>query len=231
MTLPAERQAGVLMSRRHFVIGATLATASAASYAALPKSSVPSIPAKTFDELIPDKVGPWTFATVSGVVLPPPDALSDRLYDNLVSRVYESLDAPSVMLLIAYNNVQDGLLQVHRPEICYPASGYQLSATRPIAAHVGNRLTVPAQVFTAAGSDRVEHVLYWTRIAKRFPRSWLHQRLAVMRENLAGDVPDGTLVRVSILGGDQAGAIPVLEAFIGQFIATSPKTLRRVLLG
>lgn len=135
------------------------------------------------------------------------------------------------MLLIAYNNIQDGVLQVHRPEICYPASGYQLSDTRPIIAHLQKTLAVPAQVFTATGGDRIEQVLYWTRVAKRFPRSWLEQRMAVMRENLAGEVPDGALVRVSLLGADQAEAIPVLESFMGQFVAASPEPLRRVLLG
>src|SRR3546814_5133423 len=31
---------------------------------------------------------PWRFQQSSGLVLPPEDALSDRLYDNLVTKVY-----------------------------------------------------------------------------------------------------------------------------------------------
>jgi hypothetical protein len=73
--------------------------------------------------------------------------------------------------------------------------------------------------------------MYFTRLAQAFPRSWLEQRVAVARENIAGRIPDGMLMRVSVLSLEQASALPLLEGFTRDFIAASPRHLRRLLLG
>ena len=220
----------VLLSRRHVLIGGSLLAASGLAVARTPKAYAAPIDKKRFQSWVPDTVGRWNFVRASGVVLPPPDALVDRTYDNLVTRVYEAPDSPQMMLLIAYNNTQDGMLQVHRPEVCYPVGGYALSATRSSSLRLGGR-AVPANKFSAMGLDRSEQVLYWTRIGDAFPRSWTEQRLAVAKANLAGRIPDGAMMRVSLIGDDLDAAEPVLEGFAREFIAVSPPMLGRILLG
>ena len=196
----------------------------------LPQPNKKSIPQKTFESWVPDQVGPWTFLTASGVVLPPQDSLVDRLYDNLVSRVYKSASMPYVALAMAYNNAQDGVVQLHRPEVCYPAGGYQLTPTSPVEINtsVGR---IPANFFTAKGYDRTEQVLYWTRLGDDFPRAWSAQRLSVMQANLRGVVPDGMLMRVSVLSDDARNALGQLQQFINAFEAAAAPQLRKVLLG
>lgn len=232
MTDAAELQPCVpnMIGRRHFMIGAAMLAASGLAMTRMPKAQATAIPKQRFDDWVPDVVGPWQFATVSGVVLPPPDALSDRLYDNIVARVYEAPGQPSMMLMIAYNNVQDGVLQVHRPEICYPVGGYELTPTREYRLSIRNR-AVPANVFAASGPDRTEQILYWTRMGDDFPRSWIEQRLAVARANVAGRIPDGVLVRLSLLGNDPVAALPLLEHFARVFLDASPPQLRQILIG
>jgi EpsI family protein len=166
----------------------------------------------------------------SGVVLPPPDALRDRLYDNLVTAAYQAPGEPTVMLLLAYNNKQDGVVQVHRPEVCYPVGGFRLSETRKIVLDLQGR-AVPANIFSADGPDRKEQVVYFTRLGTAFPRSWAEQRIAVARDNLAGRIPDGMMMRISVLGADQHSAQAVLTGFSRDFLRASPPSLQALLLG
>ena len=58
----------------------------------------------------PERIGAWAFETTSGLVVPPADALADRLYDEVMTRVYVGENLPSVMFLIAYSSSQTGLL-------------------------------------------------------------------------------------------------------------------------
>ena len=221
----------LVISRRHFVVGAILAGASAGTYAAQPKVRHTPIDKQKFASWVPEKIGPWTVVSASGVVLPPPDALSARLYDNLVTRVYAGPDEPPVMLCIAYNYKQDGVLQLHRPEVCYPAGGYQLSPTVPVTLALGPGREIDANAFAATSTERVEQVLYWTRVDNAFPRSWLDQRIVVMKANLRGAIPDGALVRVSIADGDQSRSLETLRRCLATFLEGAPLPLQRVLAG
>ncbi|MBL9068876.1 MAG: EpsI family protein [Sphingopyxis sp.] len=218
------------ISRRNALIGGVLACASGFAFLRQPAIANPAIPEAAFEKWVPDSFGRWSSISQAGVVLPPPDSLRDRLYDNLVTRVYSASGSPSVMMLLAYNNVQDGVLQVHRPEVCYPVGGFQLSDTRAVDVEVSGR-RIPANFFTATGPDRLEQVQYFTRLGDAFPRTWAEQRLAVIRANLAGDIPDGMMMRVSTLGIGANEAETLLDNFTRAFILHSNSKLQHLLLG
>lgn len=223
------RNGSPALSRRNLLIGGILLSASGIAYARQPEIAAPKIDTKLFRSLVPSQIGPWTASEVSDVILPPPDALRDRIYDNLVTRTYTAPGRDPVMMLIAYNNQQDGMLQVHRPEVCYPVGGFQLSDTQPVT-FASPRGPIPANFFTAVGIDRTEQVAYFTRLGTAYPRTWAQQRLAVMRANLEGDIPDGMMLRVSLLGDNPAVALRELSGFANAFIAASPPRLRNLLL-
>lgn len=217
------------ISRRNFIIGGVLLGASGVAYARQPEIASPPVNKKLFESLVPRQFGQWRSIGASEVVLPPPDALSDRLYDNLVTRAYAAPGKEPVMLLLAYNNIQDGVLQVHRPETCYPVGGFNLTETQRVT-FTGDDKEIPANFFTAAGPDRVEQVAYFTRLGSAYPRSWVEQRMAVIRANLAGDIPDGMMMRVSVLSRNAPASLAELEDFTNSFIAASPPRLRRLLV-
>lgn len=219
------------LDRRAFLIGGGMLAAAGSAAARIPEPNSPSIAQKRFEAMMPETVGQWRYHQSSGLVLPPEDALSDRLYDNLVTRVYTDRSGTAMMLLIAYKNFQNGVLQLHRPEICYPAGGYQLSPTLPVEIAVGGGRTMPANSFSATGNERDEQVLYWTRIGERFPVRWMEQRLAVFRANLVGINPDGMLARVSMVNDDMAFSKPKMEQFVAALRLASPPPLRQVLFG
>ncbi|MBC2668137.1 exosortase-associated protein EpsI, V-type [Novosphingobium piscinae] len=216
--------------RREFLVGATLAGTSGLGYLAQPQVANRPVPDKTFQSWIPNQFADWQVQGRSGVVLPPPDALVDRLYDNLVTRVYANEQGVQVMMLIAYNFRQDGVLQLHRPEFCYPAGGFTLTATRPVDLSLGGLTEVPASAFTATNAVQTEQVLYFTRLGDSFPRRWIEQRLSVLKANLQGDIPDGVMMRVSVLDPDAGHAQALLQGFLGGFFKTIPGQLRRLLI-
>jgi EpsI family protein len=212
------------LSRRNVLTGLTLIGAAGFAYARMPKPGPKQLGKDGLDGLIPKALGPWKFETTSGLVLPPPDETADRLYDEVLTRVYTRADGAAVMMLIAYSSVQDGLLQIHRPEVCYPASGYALSETRVAPMKLANGDMIPTRQFTAGSAVRSEHVLYWTRLGSHLPTSWREQRWAVVLENLGGLIPDGILVRVSTVNPDSDKAFGMLRDFASDLSrSVSPK--------
>lgn len=219
------------MDKRKFLLGAGMAGAAAVAWARMPVSTIARLPEGSLEELVPDQIGKWRFATKSGVVLPPSDALSDRLYDNLITRVYTDPAGEPLMMLIAYNNRQDGVLQIHRPEICYPAGGFTLSPTQSVDFTLADRRVIPARTFLARSRERRETVMYFTRVGTDFPGRWSEQRLSVIRANLAGVIPDGMLFRVSKFGRSMPESLASLEQFTNAFTAVSPPRLNSILFG
>jgi EpsI family protein len=183
------------------------------------------------DHIIPLQVGNWAYETASGLVLPPPDQLARLLYDQQVARSYSSPDQLPVMLLLAYGSSQGGMLQIHRPEICYPASGFRLSETQVTDIPLGNRQGIPGRSFIASSDTRVEQVLYWTRIGDHLPTNWYGQRLAVVRSNLVGTIPDGLLVRLSTVSQSAEQGQDTLKRFARAMLEAMPITTRRMLIG
>jgi EpsI family protein len=219
------------MSRRNMLVGGAMLATAALCYTRQPQP-IPSVLGKTkLDSLIPNTIGRWTYETASGLVLPPRDQLSERIYDQLVTRVYSAPDGTGVMLLIAYSGRQDGMLQVHRPEVCYPASGYSLteSTDHPIPINAG--FTLPTRFIVAEGLSRTEQLIYWTRIGPSFPTGWLSQRRAVIDENIKGHIPDGVLVRMSAIANGDTPLTPIFDEFTQALIAAVPAKTRQILIG
>lgn len=218
--------------RRDVLLGGLMTATAGIAWARTPHQKDMAIGPDQLDKVIPTDIGPWHFQTASGLILPPPDALAAQIYDQQLARTYESEDPaiPGVMVVIAYGSSQSGMLQVHRPEICYPAGGFRLSETTPVAVPIRGG-AIPAQFFTATRELRTERVLYWTRVGKGIPRTWGQQRMAVIRSNLAMAIPDGVLVRLSTIGGDDASARAALDRFAGLLVAGVDRRGRRLLVG
>jgi len=228
MSAPSGRR---LPSRRDVLFGGTLAAASAVAYARTPRKTQMAIGDDELEKVIPRQLAQWRFETASGLVLPPPDQLAAQLYSQQLTRVYSAPGLPPVMLLIAYGDSQNGMLQLHRPEVCYPASGYTLSRTRHLDVPIHPSGVIPVQRFTAISSTRIEQLLYWTRIGDLLPRSWAAQRWAVVENNLKGIIPDGALVRLSTISAAPDDADRLLAQFAATMIDAVGPRGRRLLIG
>lgn len=218
------------LSRRSLLLGGMLLTTSAAAAALQLRVRFQQPVRADLGDDIPRGFGEWSEIDGGDVVRPAEAAATSR-YDQEVSRVYTSEGVPGVMLMIAYGTTQSDTLQVHRPEFCYPAAGFSLGQPVTVRQPVGSSLYVPATFFTAVRGDRVEQVLYWVRLGKHFPTSWLRQHLARLEDRIVGVVPDGVLVRASIINPDAQSSRQILSGFLDQLVQRSGTAARRALLG
>ena len=220
-----------LLTRRSMIAGGLLAGTSLIANSRRPDIPFRMISDSRLDALFPSQLADWTYRTSGGLVLPPAEQITDRHYNAVLTRSYASPTQLPVMLLVAYSGTQDGMLQVHRPEVCYPASGYELIEQRTIPLDAGHGLQVPARYIAARSVSRHEQLIYWTRIGNDFPTRWWAQHMAVAKENLKGRVPDGVLVRISTIAPDDGTATLTLTRFLSALLPRLSPTGRRLLFG
>lgn len=217
-----------VVDRRKFLLGGSFAAVAAVAALRQPTTRIDYLGSRKLENIVPKKVGPWEFQGSSGLVIPPEDQLSSLLYSQMLTRVYTS-DMGNIMLLIAQSAGQTGVLQVHRPEVCYPAGGYKLSPVAPAAVPLpGGQLVT--NTLTATADTRNEQILYWTRIGNHLPVSWAQQRVAVATDNLKGYIPDAVLVRVSVVEKNKEQAFKMMALFTQQLLEAMPDNARRVLV-
>lgn len=234
LSLEEETRSSVTSSigRRGFLIGGTMAAAAAVAYVAKPRRAEHRLAGVQLGELIPREIGPWRFVSRDGIVIARADeAQPVDGYDQVLSRTYAAAGLPTIMLLIAYGSTQGGSLQLHRPETCYPGQGFRLSGFEESELALGGSRPVAARTFTATRDDRVERLIYWSRIGDRFPRSTSDQYAATLASVLRGVIPEGVLVRVSTIGTDIAASDAGLADFTGMMARSLEPAGRSLLLG
>ena len=217
------------IDRRKLLLGLLFCSAAGLAAWRQPNKHLDYLGPQKLDDLVPKTIGPWKFVAASGLVIPPEDQLTRTLYSQLLTRVYANGDNPPVMLLIAQSGSQTGVLQVHRPETCYTAGGYAISALRPHLIQLGSSV-LRANSMEATAEGLTEHVLYWTRVGNRIPSSWRDQKIAVAEQNLRGVVPDAILVRISTVSNDADAAHATLDAFTRTLIGSIPPPRRSVFI-
>jgi len=217
------------LDRRKVLLGLLFGSAAAVAAWRQPSRSLDYLGREKLDHLVPKTIGQWKFVAASGLVVPPEDQLSRTLYSELLTRVYSDDQGPPVMLLIAQSAGQTGILQVHRPETCYPASGFAISPVTQHDIQLG-KLRLQTNTLSATNEDTTEQIIYWTRVGDHVPTSWKQQKLAVAEDNLRGIIPDAVLVRISVVNNDVAAARATLDAFARSLIASLPASRRSVLV-
>lgn len=218
-------------SRRDLLAGSMLLGVTAASVLLKPRRMFPSLSHDELSAAIPKRVGAYTFATSSGLILPPKDELSDKLYDQVLTRVYVAPGELPIMALFAYGSVQNLSLELHRPDECYPQQGFTITEPERLPLTIGGR-RIPANVLSATRPDGYsEQVIFWSRIGTQFPQDRTAQSLLVARENFAGRMPDGLLVRLSVPTGDRAVAVAATKHFVNELDRDLPPLGRRIVLG
>ena len=168
--------------RRKFLLGLLFCSAAGVAAWRQPRIKIDYLGTQKLEDLVPKTIGRWDFVTASGLVIPPEDDFEKTLYSQVLTRVYSDNRGTPIMLLLAQNGGQTGFLQIHRPEVCYTAGGYQISAVTPHPIRVGQTV-VPANRMDASSGGPTEHVIYWTRVGNQVPASWRQQKLAVAEQS------------------------------------------------
>lgn len=215
-----------MIDRRSFIIGGSCIAAAAGAEGLRPKQRLNLLGKASIEDIAPRSFGPWSQVQIGTVVQPREEgSLTAKLYSQVLARVYkDSSSGDFVMLALAYGDTQSDLLQLHRPESCYPAFGFALSSFQPTRIDLSPSVHVPARSLVARAPGRVENVTYWTRIGQYLPSSQTEQRRDKLRTAFAGYVPDGMLVRCSTLGEQTEYDFKVNSRFLSQFmLAIAPQ--------
>lgn len=148
-------------------------------------------------------------------------------YNDVVTRTYRDGRGRSVMLVLAYKQHMEQENKVHRPEICYVAQGYRLADQRRGDAVIAGR-DIPVAYFLGRGVRRDEQVAYWIRSGREVVSDGWGLRLSILRAALRGVVPDGVLVRASMIvptgeEADDPRTRATLTAFLSELVDALPK--------
>lgn len=207
--------------------------ASFASVAMRPSPRDPNTPpAIVLEDVIPKQFGEWRELPVQGaqVVNPQTQELLDKLYSQILSRVYVNQSGYRIMLSMAYGDDQRGGLQAHMPEVCYPAQGFKVDSIEPAQIETQFGAISGKRVNTHMG-QRVEPITYWFALGDTAVKSRWEKRLVEVRLGLTGQVPDGLLFRVSSIDPNSKAAFAAHQSFVNDLLAATRPQDRNKLSG
>lgn len=220
-----------MMRRRDLILAGLGVSAIGAAEALRPRRKLVLLKGGTLNDAIPAEFGAW--ASESADLVSPEQAgrLANALYSEMTGRAYYNKDTgDTVMMLLAYGDTQSDLLQLHRPESCYPAVGFTLELSQPTDVGVAPGVSIPGRRVVATLQDRRESILYWTRLGERLPRSGGDQRTARLLNAMDGYVADGVLARFSTVQ-EPDNAFRGLERFVGELLRAMPRDKVQALVG
>jgi EpsI family protein len=176
-------------------------------------------PKVDLEAMIPKRFGEWRVDESIVPLLPAPDvqAQLDKIYNQTLARTYVNSRGQRVMLSIAYGGDQSDAMQVHLPEVCYAAQGFQVKRSSEGTVVLQNR-HVPVRRVIATLGNRIEPITYWITLGDRVVNSGIQRKLTQMKFGVAGSIPDGMLVRFSSIGRDADDAYKLHEGFVQEML-------------
>jgi EpsI family protein len=184
------------------------------------------------EQLVPASFADWEIdATVVPLKVDPETQRQlNRIYNQTLSRTYINKQGERVMLSVAYGGDQSNTMAVHRPEVCYVAQGFNMNYNRldQLGTPYG---TLPVRRLVASQGARNEPITYWITVGEHAIDPGISQKWQQLRYSLAGQVPDGMLVRVSSIETDRERAYVLQQRFVNDMLANVSDAGRQRLIG
>ena len=189
-------------------------------------------PKVELETMFPKAFGDWRVDDRMPVQLISPDtqAMLNKIYNQTLSRTYINTQGDRIMLSVAYGGDQSDATRAHRPEVCYPAQGFQINSKQDGAVNLGNQSLRVRRLVSQLG-NRIEPITYWITVGERITLSGTEQKLAQLSYSVRGVVPDGMLVRVSSIDADAGKAYRAHEAFVADMARAVPVALQAQVIG
>ena len=215
------------------VLGLAMAATAALTVALTPTVKLSQMqPQFSLEAMIPAAFADWSVdATIVPLKADPErQSMLEKIYDQTLSRTYVNTAGERVMLSIAYGGDQSRALQVHLPEVCYAAQGFEMlkSGEGALATRFG---ALPVRRLVARQNSRIEPITYWITVGDKAVKSSFERKLQRLAYGLSGKIPDGMLVRVSTIQANEAGAYRLQDRFVGQMLDVLDGKDRLRLLG
>ena len=223
------------LTRRAVIAAALMAAVAAGGQAMVPTKKLAALRGPfVLADLVPSSFGDWRAdpRAITGIVNPQAQEMLDRIYSQVLDRVYVDSLGHRVMVSVAYGDDQsDESMQMHYPEVCYPAQGFQLkTSVRDEIAVPGGTLVVK-RLETQFGVQRFEPVTYWMVIGDQQSVTTWQRKMSEIRHGLKGEIIDGLLFRVSSIDRDSTAAFALQDRFITALVGAMGPRARRQLAG
>lgn len=181
-------------------------------------------PSVDLEKLFPRSFGTWVTDDRVPVQLISPDiqATLNKLYNQTLSRTYVNASGQRIMLSVAYGGDQSDATRAHRPEVCYPAQGFQLLSNVDGQLDLKDHSLRVRKLIAQLGG-RVEPITYWIVVGDKVALSGTEQKVAQLRYSMRGVIPDGMLVRVSSIDSNGPKAFALHAEFVAAMMQAIPQ--------
>jgi EpsI family protein len=188
-------------------------------------------PKLDLEAMIPEVFEDWHVDKSIVPLAPSPDlqAVIESTYDQTLSRTYINSKNQRVMLSIAYSgDFSDKSIQYHRPEVCYPAQGFELlsKSSGVLSSPYGD---IPVTRLNTKNLERREPVTYWVTASGLRASYGYSVRFIQLKAGLTGKIPDGLQVRFSSISGDTTAAYLLHDQFANSLLrSVSPDDAQKI---
>lgn len=218
---------------QYLLIGVFMLAAAGLSVALTPKAKVADQgPKIDLETMIPKQFGDWRVdeSIVPVQVSPDVQAKLDKIYNQTLSRTYVNGRGERIMLSIAYGSDQSDSMSVHKPDVCYPAQGFEILSRKKDTMGLAGK-TIPVKRLVARQNTRIEPITYWITVGARVVTGGLDRKLAQIRFGMTGSVPDGLLFRISNIDPDPPHAWSLHDRFAAELHEALRDSTRVIFFG
>lgn len=178
------------------------------------------------EAMIPKQFGDWHEQPqqTAQIINPQQKEMIAKLYTQTLSRTYVNKNGEAIMLTIAYGADQSDAKQLHYPEVCYPAQGFQVMSNEVGTLQTGSGSIRVRRLHAVLGS-RSEPITYWATVGDKVVVGSKETKLAQLRYGFKGQIPDGLLFRVSSITENVAAAYQLQEDFVSTLVDVFPSDI------
>lgn len=189
-------------------------------------------PAINLETMIPKQFGDWKEQPQqrAQIINPVQKETIERIYTQTLTRIYANSVGESIMLSIAYGADQSDAKQLHYPEVCYPAQGFQVLSNQVGVLQTDFGSIRVKRLLTVLG-NRSEPLTYWTTVGNQVVVGGKETKLAQLRYGFKGLIPDGLLFRVSSITPDAQSGNNIQKDFVQNLISALSKRDKLKLAG
>lgn len=184
------------------------------------------------ERIFPSQFADWRLDPSSTFFVRPAvdQAKRFQMYDQVLERTYVNPKGQRLMLSVAYGRQQSVGLQMHRPEVCYKAGGFEVSDTTLATIEVAGRPLVVTRL-QAHMDGRPEPITYWRLLGDGVVAPEATFKFKQLSLGLTGRVLDGLLVRVSSIDTDTAAAHHLQAKFADDMARAMTPAMRQRAFG
>ncbi|MDG9669480.1 EpsI family protein [Hahella sp. CR1] len=212
---------------------AAMVISAVSAYALTPREMLSDHIAKVkLDAMIPEVFGGWREVTHSTnqIVDPQTRETINRIYNQTLSRTYVDESGYRVMVSIAYGEDQRDAIQMHYPEVCYPAQGFTLADKTSGLLQTDYGQIRITRLLTSQG-QRHEPVTYWATVGEKVIANKVDKKLKEVSYGFRGYIPDGLLFRVSSVDKDSLRAFQKQRELVDALLTEISPASRQRLAG